>query len=685
MAATPARATYARFSAAPNGCLYVAVGGDSLYGYAADLESKREKIDLGPHGIIADVLFDQVDIGKGTIDDILWLADSSQGVIRVAKLNKNSLAPGPAELAPVHHLNQGRALFHDPVSFSRLTRPTLVILDSLAAGGVAVHLLDLRTWNLTTICDAWGDFAPEARPHLYPWSVHAPFYADNAEVSDSLVQLYSPGLGAHHVTIETGAIAVGGRKNGPTKLVVLPSGLNPISPYWIVDSTGICYMWRRKGNNLEQFVLPEIAESAGHVPSTGLTVIFRKGALKKVTVSWSNRNTVYLPRQDLSSYFIDSTVLPTDLTLTHPSGKTWKLDQDILSRLHPSLRLETLQRVVEETKLLPESVHAFLCCLLHYDHQWDPTDRRWFHVIHLCKEVGLRTLEDYLSSYFASIVRDEDLCSTLIGASDDELSNFSHKDPIILHLANRVSHLCSEAFTELAADQPSRKNTLLVALVANVKLPPTESYEPSPPGIRATYVQCEPIPLEDDGVTFKPATALLRKPTDFVLSLEDLNIAIVADMRILYIGWYYFQDMMSAGMTERKERHAVMPPWMTEKTLQSVIQCLHSTKHTAMSMEDGYLLLEHRKELRLVDSTTEVPYPRFKLLIQSLLRNHFSELNAANCIAQLAKYDRLRMDPKVEDVLDFIKRTKVPCDVAELMKTLPLSALARLHAKLNEE
>lgn len=675
-----------RFSAASNGTLYVACGFSSLYAFPKG-KSETVKVNLGvSHGIISDVLVDQVDLGYGAPEEVLWLADSSSGVLRVARLKSPgnpaySINPAPAGLAPLYAQKQGRDTFTKPISFARLSSPALIILDApnTSVGSMRFRHLDLETWVVSTIC-TWD--VPSALgnhlPHLYPLPIEEPLYADEVEVCANYVQIYRPKLDPMHLSIETREVLVQTGKHA-----YLPIGDHSSPMYIRASKSGIEGVVRLHQGLLEAAVPSEPISAIGHVSSTGFTAIFRQGSFGSTTLPWRLVTPVHLPTIDLSC-LINNEALLQDLELANPwNGVIWKLEKDDLVHLHPSIDVERLKRVVADSQLPQASIDAFVSYLFHkhdLSRSWKTSSILWCHIIHLCDKAGLRKLVHNLVTGMIPHLSSEELCSTLVNAWNDEKMECQASDALIQHLAAQVKRTQGAAFTNFAASKASDKNTRLVGLVAghSGQAPPAVN-DFYPTGPRSFEVSIEELPYPPTPTSF------FSNSTDFVFSLkepQDQSVAIVADMRRLFGGWPYFQKLMEMGGDEAQRRHAIMPASITITALRALLSCLHSVEVIPLSKKDNLILLEHRRELYLVDAD-DVPHPRFEGLIKRAIDSNFPALTAANCIAQLVEYHRLDLARRIQAVIAFIAASDVPCLFGAAVRSCPLDLWMNVHTSIN--
>lgn len=134
---------------------------------------------------------------------------------------------------------------------------------------------------------------------------------------------------------------------------------------------------------------------------------------------------------------------------------------------------------------------------------------------------------------------------------------------------------------------------------------------------------------------------------------------------------------------ERRTRTVIAPQWTTPVALMAILESIHGSLTTEISEDDAMLLLEYRREFELVNVDDE-PLSPFDELLRFCTLTYFPVLTDSNRITQLAKYVRLGMDSKAEEIMDSVLSSSTAFDLVKAIKLLPIATFVRLQAKLQE-
>lgn len=356
---------------------------------------------------------------------------------------------------------------------------------------------------------------------------------------------------------------------------------------------------------------------------------------------------------------------------------------DLILDMHPNLSLINLQTTLKNSLLSDDSISILISHLLHKplpNCEWINFCRHWSHACWLWSEIGLAKLEPIFASSIVPQLPSDLLCKVLLDVWNDIAITWTTDALIIRILSAQVKKLCLSEFEDLVASNLTPRNFKIAMHAATQvedisKLADSETaYKPY--GLTRFDIRASQTPIAPS------------RPFDFVFTLSpqhDQSFAVVADMRYMYTYWNWFKRLIDVGNgVEKDARTATLPPWTTSNVIIAVLECVHGAPLTALDHDEALLLLEHRREFDLVNAEDE-PMQPFEVLFKHCMDLCFPELTDSNRVEHLAKYVRVQMDSKAEEVMDSILSSTSMVDLVKALKLLPIATFARLQAKMQEE
>lgn len=392
---------------------------------------------------------------------------------------------------------------------------------------------------------------------------------------------------------------------------------------------------------------------------------------------------------DLSS-LINSALFPGDLTIEHThSGKSWTLPSDILVDLYPTLSIAKLQSTIKATLLPEDSISTFINYLFKnssYCRPWRDSVRCWSHTCWLWSEIGLPSIDAIFATTLLTRIPTEVLGLALLDVWNDALVERTTDDLIVRALALQIKARCMESFEQLLASNLTPRNLKIAMYVpSNIQdIPASMGAD-----CRNQFLGLSALDTTVFRLGRPNVSHVLTRSFDFLFTLPPQNSSsygIIADMRYMHTQWSWFKRLMDVeGCEERRTRTAHMPPWMTPSMLLAILRCIQGkfVKPAHFQQADAFALLEHRREMDLVNAADKAKAP-FSPLLKFCRSLCFPLLTDSNRLEHLANYVRLQMDSKAEKVMDSILASTTSFDYVAAIMLLPIEAIARMQAKIRE-
>ena len=564
---------------------------------------------------------------------------------------------------------------------TRLSRPALVILES----SHRVRLLDLVTWKLSTIVSLPRSSSPRL---MYP-GLSSTGPSPTFVPSDDHV-LFESDDGVSHLDLASGQLIEGPKSlpSGSSYEYCLPIPSIADAPTYLLRFKGYSALMRFWNGQVETApIVLHRGLSIAHSASSNLTaLVSRFGDLPSVyeylickkTVEWEAQSTEFLPFCDFSS-LLSNDLFPHDLVF-NIKPQALKVSSNTLRIFHPALDTALLMKVVK--KFPDASVDAFVRYLLGSPLKSDSKESYIIHThaIAMYAAVGLGKERNFpFDDFFFFVLPNlpsSEACIMLNDIWNDVHTTWTQTDPLVQALALNVVAKCFEEFRMLLIANSSSRTVELAFAVhwikdAMIRFPDSPL---TPPGCRAHQV------YEFD-CTLSPPNLHLKGPTDFVLvlNLPDRRLAMLGDMRYLYIRWNWFKRLIDCGGVELKQtRVAEMPGWMKTVELAAILGYVHVGRYDGpMYRSEALNLMEHRHELELVGSDG-TPHPTFTGLQDACIRLIFSKVTQENVLSQISSYHRLGEIVKVKELLMAIVSGTYTFKPMELFEELSIELLALL-------
>lgn len=632
----------------------------------------------------------------------MWIADRDDNSIRLATQDKvltvigtreKGSRDGNARISDEFKRSDDLALLENPVSVVRLRgRPTLVIMER-AHEKMRFRLANLETWKVSTVLLNTTSPKDSSFPSHRPWLC---FRSPEPEaIGSPYVQVvdlhrFSRALSVR-LNIETGETE---RRHlhpsQPVHVVVAP----------IVSSKGSPMYYRFNMNAPPKTLFGSLFSSPtaiplAHVASTNTLVRVHSAmelySLRLTPKTQQTPLNSHLPIFDLSS-LINCDALPFDTIIENTkSTTTWTFSVAILSMIYPTLDAKLLKAAIRKSTLPLDSINAFLSCLhqkpLPTSRKWRKSCRIWSHVVFLFQNSGLSA--DWLLSKFAAEfvpqIPVDDMCMCLIDAWGDKETAWTKDDAIIVSLAATVRKHCLDRLTEIVATSPSSDTVRLLSNVATIggdKVALALS-----PEMRLGLPHLFPRLIFRLWDCPNPST-LGSQPSDFMFVFQGPDgktEAIVANIFYMYPRWKWFKRLLDTkDGQEAKTRTARIPAWMTRDIIVAVLHSIHGERRWALSQADAMTVLENGREIDLVDESLR-PVAPFEELWQHCLDEALPEINDSNRLTHMAKFHRLGMHYKVDEIIDSMIISTTVWNVFDVLKTLDLELVARIQARIRSQ
>lgn len=646
--------------------------------------------DLGNKLISPKVLSSAI-LEDKPVTEGLWLVDHigpKKGLLLLSGENLIPIVPGidrttgfrdgHASVMP----GQSQATLKNAITICRLSRPALVILE---ADPLRIRMLDLTTWEVTTILNAMPSHLGAENYyslHHFPEVKKARFTnALSVSKSNSYVQLFSRHhCETHLLDLEAGKF-VDKRQvaHFPSHNYAVPVASSVNAPTFLMIDMGLSLATYSSTNkNITTRNLPCDRDQAHAYVTQLWRPDMTYSDIAELIPAGTSKPRLF--GCDLS-FLIDSPLFPGDVKLENlVSGRTWQVPSEVLLDLYPKLSLDKLRTVVKQTSFPVASVDAFIARLFNkrlVKEQMDPKYRICYEMCWLWQEVGLPHV-DWVFASTVSHFPATMACDALLHLWSDKTIERRADDPILRSLAMHIKNHCKAEFAAMMASESTSRTNLLDIYVWS-----QEGSIPCNVEVGLSRVEIEDFRLT--GSQHAPNLITPLRPFDFVFSLEepnDLSFAVMGDTRYMYANWGWFRRLWNDNEyhREKQTRSTVMPHWMTSDMLMAILECVHGTLWTTLSVKDSLTLLEHRHDLILMNDKDQPLWP-FGRLVNRAIELCFPIVGDSGAIEQLAKLVELKLGTRADQVMDAIVASSSSFDLAAALELLTIGVLASLKAK----
>ena len=558
------------------------------------------------------------------------------------------------------------AIISGSFNFTRLKRPALVIL-----GKGKLRMLDMVTWEVTTITSS----LPSSL-HMYP-GLSGLLPTKPFVPSDDHVLLESEG-DILRLDLASGKLI--SRMPGGQRYDFLPIP-SDVPTYLLRQKENTALLRHRDGLTEVAKIILKPGSAIAHCSYFDFTPVvsalngedyfFNKNLLWK-KIPWVE----YLPTCDFSS-LLSNDFFPHDLVFKI-EPQALKVSSDTLRNLHPDLNTLQLMKVV---KTFPDaSVDAFIRYLLGSPLKSNTNESHiiWSHSIFIYAALGLGNNLPFKTFVFSILpyLTTSEACNMLRDIWNDTHTNWTRADPLIEALALHVVAQCFEEFQALLIASASGRNMELAFAVHAIKDTKTAIVWSEPSPLRGL----QPIQVYEADCTLTQPSLLLNGPNEFVfvLNLPDRRLAMVGDIRYLYTRWNWFKRLIDCGGSEKLNRVAEMPGWMSPVELATILGYVHAGWCWAdLKCHEALNLLEHRHEMELVDRDGN-PHPTFADLHHACRSLLFPNPTEKNVLGQVTSYHRIGEMAKVKELLTAIVTQTYALEPMELFDELSVELLALL-------
>lgn len=314
------------------------------------------------------------------------------------------------------------------------------------------------------------------------------------------------------------------------------------------------------------------------------------------------------------------------------SDKTWRVHLDVI-RCHPSvfspeITLSKLSAVIQNSRLPESSIETFFNFLYFLPlPSSDPIPNciTLTHVIHLCREIGLKTdwPEFIFGSTLLPLLTVAAISNLLISLWQDNFISWTTDDAVIEFLVDAVRKQGKDAFLDqaplmLTRCTPERLTALTNAVSSsNPVRSPTATFDDRSrlptlttiPILEVFDYKTRPKPIQEDYVLTNDVTpgvdpqTFLDESTEFAITSEASNIWYISRVWLLYTQWPLFRALFDSQADLRLRRSWKVPGWINHNILICILESIHGelSSYGSLTLIECRLILEHLVSQGLIE------------------------------------------------------------------------------------